>query len=321
MKEQFSRVANLFFLAIIVLQSIPSIATTKGMPSKLPGMLIVLIVDGFAAASEDMRRHSDDEDTNGKPVLCMDRLALEQSSESENLHPGSKFKPTPWQDLTVGDVIKIRADEFVPADCLLLAAHSAEVEGTDTCHIETMQLDGETNLKMRQAVAATAQFCDAEERWCSICDELQLVVDTAPSADFGTFSGFVQVPLAPAQQLPSNVFRLEDEDTDEPSGVSGARRLTRMPVGPDQLLLRGCKLRNVDFVYALVVYTGRDSKVLSASSSAPAKAAQLEVAVNRIVIVIAATVLLLCAVAASADGQGHSAHSSPIFCWMLVLSH
>jgi len=315
LKEQFSRVANLFFLTIIVLQSIPSIATTKGIPSKLPGLLIVLLVDGFAAASEDMQRHRDDEETNAKPVLCMARPRMAADSPPPNTHSGgSIFKPYPWQDIRVGDVIKIRNDEFVPADCLLLAAHSAEVEGSDTCHIETMQLDGETNLKMRQAVSATAQFCDAEERWCSACGELQLSVDTPPSADFSVFSGFVQVPLvrrAPAKN--SNVFRIEDDEGADSNEAAGARRLTRMPVSSEQLLLRGCKLRNVDFAYALVVYTGRDSKVLSASASVPAKAAQLEVAVNRIVVVIAATVLLLCAVAATSFhywAHSRSGHSS-----------
>ncbi len=289
--------ANLFFLTIIVLQCIPSIATTKGIPSKLPGMLFVLFVDGFAAASEDMRRHRDDEETNNKPVLVLDKQGRPAQAAADAAHQ-TAFQPSHWKDLRVGDVIKIRTDEFVPADCLLLASHSAEVEGTETCHIETMQLDGETNLKMRQAVAATAQFCDAEERWCSACEELQLTVDTAPSADFSSFAGFVQVPVLPKPSETSRVFSLDDEDESESRGAAGATRLARVPVGPEQLLLRGCKVRNVDFVFALVVYTGRDTKVLSASSSVPAKTAQLEVAVNRIVVVIAVTVLVLCAVAA-----------------------
>lgn len=56
---------------------------------------------------------------------------------------------TCWQDIIVGDLIKLKCDEIFPADLLLL--HTASVDGV--CFIETANLDGETNLKQRRMFA------------------------------------------------------------------------------------------------------------------------------------------------------------------------
>ena len=48
----------------------------------------------------------------------------------------------------VGDFVKLRSDESIPADMLLLNTSDAN----SVCHIETANLDGETNLKQREVV-------------------------------------------------------------------------------------------------------------------------------------------------------------------------
>ena len=48
----------------------------------------------------------------------------------------------------VGDFIKLKSDESIPADILLLNTSDAN----SLCHIETANLDGETNLKQREVV-------------------------------------------------------------------------------------------------------------------------------------------------------------------------
>ena len=37
------------------------------------------------------------------------------------------------------------------------------------------------------------------------------------------------------------------------------------PLGADNTLLRGCVLRNVDYIYGIVIYTGNETKVHTAS--------------------------------------------------------
>lgn len=51
----------------------------------------------------------------------------------------------PWSQLHVGDVIKVEKDQEFPADLLLIYA----ANGKDLVYVDTMNLDGETNLKER----------------------------------------------------------------------------------------------------------------------------------------------------------------------------
>lgn len=64
-----------------------------------------------------------------------------------------------WQDLLVGDIVKILNNTFFPADMVQLASS----EPQSMSFIETSNLDGETNLKIRQAVPATARLLETRD--------------------------------------------------------------------------------------------------------------------------------------------------------------
>lgn len=60
----------------------------------------------------------------------------------------SEYQRIAWKKVVVGDFIKLSSDEVIPADLLLLNTSDTN----SICHIETANLDGETNLKQREVV-------------------------------------------------------------------------------------------------------------------------------------------------------------------------
>ena len=62
-----------------------------------------------------------------------------------------KFREKMTQDIQVGDVVLTEQNEFFPADILLLQSSNSK----GVAYIETANLDGETNLKVRRFFFST----------------------------------------------------------------------------------------------------------------------------------------------------------------------
>ncbi|KAK3533435.1 hypothetical protein QTP70_020783, partial [Hemibagrus guttatus] len=133
--EQFQRAANLFFLLVVIMQCIPAIATLSWYIIMLP-LITVLTIRGAKDLFTDLGRRRSDAKINKRHC---DILTTQG------------FTAAQWKDVCVGDILRIYRDQVIPADLLLLCS----TEPHSLCYIETADIDGETNLKFRQALTIT----------------------------------------------------------------------------------------------------------------------------------------------------------------------
>uniref|UniRef100_A0A8C1W3K7 Phospholipid-transporting ATPase n=1 Tax=Cyprinus carpio TaxID=7962 RepID=A0A8C1W3K7_CYPCA len=134
------------------------------------------------------------------------------------------------------------------------------------CYTETSNLDGETNLKIRQGLSLTASFQSLEE-------------------------------------LMALTGRLEYNHNP-------------VPLGPDQVLLRGAQLRNTQWVVGIVVYTGHDSKLMQNSTKAPLKRSNVERVTNMQILVLFGILLVMALVSSIGAAIWNKQHTDEA-CWYL----
>ncbi|XP_059453929.1 putative phospholipid-transporting ATPase 9 [Corylus avellana] len=237
--EQFRRVANLYFLFCAILSFTP-LSPYSALSNVLPLVVVIGVTMGKEAL-EDWRRKKQDIEMNNRKV---------------KVHSGDGvFENAKWRDLKVGDIVKVEKDEFFPADLILLSSSYEEA----ICYVETMNLDGETNLKLKQALDATSNFHE----------------DTS-SQNFKA------------------VIKCEDPNANLYSFVGGLQLEEQQhPLTPQQLLLRDSKLRNTDFIYGVVIFTGHDTKVMQNSTDPPSKRSKIEKRMDKIVYMLFSVLVLM----------------------------
>lgn len=69
-------------------------------------------------------------------------------------------------------------------------------------------------------------------------------------------------------------------------GLGGEKKDVVVPLTTEQMLLRGSSLRNTEYIYGLVVFTGHDTKIMMNSVGSKAKMSKLERATNIYIFVI-----------------------------------
>ncbi|KAI0367307.1 phospholipid-transporting ATPase 1 [Pilatotrama ljubarskyi] len=174
----------------------------------------------------------------------------------------ARWERTLWKKLEVGDIVLLRENEQVPADIVVLSTSDAD----NMCYLETKNLDGETNLKPRKSVKATSSITSEED-----LERISFVLDSEP-------------PHANLY-LYHAVLRYKDPSSGEEKQES---------VGINELLLRGCTLRNTTWVIGLVVFTGADTKIMLNGGDTPSKRSKIEKETNFNVVVNFVILILMC---------------------------
>ncbi|XP_069948298.1 probable phospholipid-transporting ATPase IA isoform X4 [Cherax quadricarinatus] len=249
--EQFRRYANVFFLIIALLQQIPGVSPTGRYTTLVP-LICILVVSAIKEIAEDIKRHRADDELNKREI--------------EVLKDG-QWQWIKWRHIQVGDIVKVHNNKFFPADLVLLASSEPQA----LCYVETANLDGETNLKIRQGLPQTAHLLEARD----LMNLSGKVECEAPNRFLHQFTGNLKELSRPA-----------------------------IPLSPDQVLLRGAKLQNTNWVFGLVVYTGHETKLMkNSATSAPLKRSTVDKQTNNLIILLFFLLIVLCLIMAVFNSQ------------------
>ena len=144
-----------------------------------------------------------------------------------------RFLKKQCHSINVGNIIKVKKEENIPADLLIIKTSLKN----GFCYMQTSNLDGETTLKPREALHLTQQKLKYESPKTfrnvlnPINDNCYIEINN-PSKDIYEIEG---------------TFFFKGKKT---------------YFDTKNILLRGSRLKNVDYVYGVAVYTGRDTKLM-----------------------------------------------------------
>lgn len=226
---QFSKLANFYFLCVSILQMIPGLSTTGTYTTIVP-LAFFVIISMAKEGYDDLRRYRLDRAENRKTALVL-RGPTSSATSTDNVNCSTATSNEPsywagikWEDLGIGDIVKLARDEAAPADLAVLHTNGAE----ELAYVETMALDGETNLKSKQALPQLARSCRSIEDIAS-CEAHFVVED--PNLDLYNFEGRVTV----------------GNET--------------LPLANNEIIYRGSFLRNTSEVIGIIVYSGEECKI------------------------------------------------------------
>uniref|UniRef100_A0A8C2G715 ATPase phospholipid transporting 8B1 n=1 Tax=Cyprinus carpio TaxID=7962 RepID=A0A8C2G715_CYPCA len=228
--EQFKRAANLYFLCLLILQIIPQISTLPWYTTLVP-LVLVLGITAIKDLVDDLARHRMDKEINNR--RCDVLL-------------NGRFEETRWMNLQVGDVVRIKKNDFIPADILLLSSSNPN----SLCYVETAELDGETNLKFKMGLKVTDERLQEEDQ---LARYNALILCEEPNNRLDKFMG--------TMIWDSQSYALD----------------------LDNMLLRGCKIRNTDVCHGLVIFAGNDTKIMRNGGKTRFKRTRIDILMNYMV--------------------------------------
>jgi phospholipid-translocating ATPase len=165
-------------------------------------------------------------------------------------------------------MVLLRENDQVPADLIVLSTSNPD----NICFVETKNLDGETNLKVRKPLKVTSRISSEED-----LEHAHFYVDSEPPhANLYSYNGVLR-------------YRPAENHSSE---------LKQEAITINEMLLRGCSLRNTKWIIGLVVFTGADTKIMMNGGDTPSKRSKIEKETNFNVAMNFALLMILCLIVA-----------------------
>ena len=188
----------------------------------------------------------------------------------------ARFKRDYWKNVRVGDFVRIYNDDQIPADIVILSTSDPDGQ----CYVETKNLDGETNLKPRQSL-----HCGRQVKHARDCEKSEFVIESeTPHLNLYSYSAAIRW------------------DQRDPEFPDAPRKEMVEPISINNMLLRGCSVRNTEWVLGVVMFTGGETKIMLNSGHTPTKRARLAKDLNWNVIYNFVILFFMCFISGLVNG-------------------
>ena len=227
-----------------------------------------------------LQTNKDVTNTNGTPVVLLPLTLVVSLNGLKDLYEDHKRKKSDkeennseclvydnlsqdfiykkWSQVKLGDIIKVRNNEQFPADLILLS--SSDENGI--CYVETKNIDGETNLKFQEANEILHKKIKDGENLSKL---KYVCVTKQPNEYIYKFEGTLY-------------------ETDEKGNIENRNNFILL--NKKQLLLRGCFLKQTEYIIGAAVYIGQHTKSMMNSPNLKAKHSSVEMIMNKLIILI-----------------------------------
>jgi len=187
------------------------------------------------------------------------RNKLDQKANLKEVYKLSqgKFVKIECYKLIPGDIIKVEKDDEIPADFLLI--NSSNKNGN--CFINSTSLDGETSLKEKISIEIK------EKNQIDFKEKYTLSLKT-----FTEIQGKIEC----------------DSSNENLSSWEGILYLknTKIFCSMRNLILKGCILKNTNWVFGVIIYSGSNTKIMKNSRTPSKKMSQTYKLIDKLLYVI-----------------------------------
>ncbi len=243
---QFRRIANVYFLIISILTVFDF--SPKNPTTMIGTFAVVLIFTMLKEAYEDIKRYNQDKEVNTKKVRYYDT-------------PLQCYKETTWEKIRAGDMVAVSKEDDVAADLLLIKSSL----DSGLCFVDTMNLDGETNLKEKMTPPGARELT-----YDAVCKSNGSIITEKPNENLDKWECSLTITI----------------DNDSKTFYCSMKNF----------LLKGSKLKNTDKVLGIVVYTGHNTKIMKNAKVPPIKMSNLMVVMNRLLYSVYVFQIIICVV-------------------------
>ncbi|OAF65454.1 hypothetical protein A3Q56_06834 [Intoshia linei] len=230
---QLKKPSNIFFTILVIIQTIPDLRIIHPLVTAIP-LISVLMTSMIKEAYDDFYRHKRDKVLNCQ--MCY-------------LIKCKCFSLMRYDQIHVGDIVFLQNGSFVMADLLILSSS----EPCGLAYIDTNKLDGETNLKLKSALAETNVM---EDDLTQLSNFKSAITCEMPNNNIGAWNGRINF-----------------------NNVTYAINL-------GQFIMRGSYIKNTEWICGVVIYTGNETKYLMNSHRTKFKVTLVDTIFKKFIIIL-----------------------------------